>query len=70
MIHFSHYEKEVVRLDDHHYLLKLHYEKDDETELLIRVLSFGLNLKVIAPDSFREKLKDRIEKQIKLRTQR
>lgn len=66
-LHFSHLEKETERIDDS---LTLHYEKDDETELLIRVLSFGHMLKVISPDQFREKLKNRIEKQMQLRTQK
>lgn len=69
MLHFSHLEKETRRLDEKHYLLTLHYEKEDETELLIRVLSFGQMLKVISPDSFRERVMGRIQKQKKLRTQ-
>ena len=69
MLHFSHLEKETERIDEKHYRLTLHYEKDDETELLIRVLSFGPVLKVLSPNRFREKLKARIEKQMKLRTQ-
>ena len=69
MLHFSHLEKETERIDDRCYRLTLHYEKDDETELLIRVLSFGPVLKVVAPNRFRELLKNRIEKQMKLRTQ-
>lgn len=70
MLHFSHLEKETERIDDRHYRLTLHYEKDDETELLIRVLSFGHVLRVISPDQFKEKLKNRIEKQMQLRTQK
>lgn len=70
MLHFSHLEKETERIDDRHYRLTLHYEKDDETELLIRVLSFGHVLKVISPDQFKEKLKNRITKQMQLRTQK
>ena len=70
MFHFSHLEKETERIDDRHYRLTLHYEKDDETELLIRVLSFGHVLKVISPDQFKEKLKNRITKQMQLRTQK
>ena len=70
MLHFSHLEKETERIDEQRYRLTLHYEKDDETELLIRVLSFGPVLKVISPNRFREKLKARIEKQMKLRTQK
>lgn len=69
MLHFSHLEKETERIDEKRYLLTLRYEKDDETEMLIRVLSFGHLLKVVAPDSFRQRLVERIEKQRKLRTQ-
>jgi len=69
LFHFSHLEKETERLDDTHYRLTLRYEKDNETELLIRVLSFGHVLKVISPASFREKLKNRLQKQMQLRIQ-
>lgn len=68
LLHFSHFEKETKRLDEKHYQLILHYDKEDETELLIRVLSFGPMLKVLSPHSFIEKLKERLEKQAKLRT--
>ena len=70
MLHFSHLEKETERIDNRRYRLTLHYEKDDETELLIRVLSFGHVLKVVSPDQFKEKLKNRITKQMQLRTQK
>lgn len=70
MLHFSHLEKETERIDNRRYRLTLHYEKDDETELLIRVLSFGHVLKVVSPDQFKEKLKSRIRKQMQLRTQK
>jgi len=70
MLHFSHLEKETERIDNRRYRLTLHYEKDDETELLIRVLSFGHVLKVVSPDQFKEKLKNRIGKQMQLRTQK
>lgn len=60
LMHFSHLHKETVRLDDVHYKITLHYDKDDETEILIRVLSFGPMLKVISPESFIDKIKDRL----------
>lgn len=69
MLHFSHLEKETERLDENHYRLTLRYDMGDETEMLIRVLSFGPLLKVISPEHFRNKLHSRIEKQKKLRTQ-
>ena len=69
MLHFSHLDKETERIDDTHYKITLFYEKEDETELLIRVLSFGPVLKVVFPDDFVKKLTERLEKQKKLRIQ-
>ena len=69
MLHFSHLDKETERIDDTHYKITLFYEKEDETELLIRVLSFGPVLKVIFPDDFVKKLCERLEKQKNMRTQ-
>lgn len=69
MLHFSHLDKQTERLDDRRYKITLYYEREDETELLIRVLSFGPMLKVIFPDDFVKKLTERLEKQKKLRTQ-
>lgn len=63
MLHFSHLEKEAERLDDKHYRITLRYDKDDETEILIRILSFGPMIKVISPESFINQLKKRIYKQ-------
>lgn len=63
LLHFSHFEKETVRLDERSYQVTLRYEKDDETELLIRILSFGPMIKVIAPSNFIELVKKRLAKQ-------
>ena len=67
MLDFSHLEKETERIDDKHYRLTLRYEKEDETELLIRVLAYGPLLRVLSPDGFAAQLRERIEKQRKLR---
>lgn len=67
MLHFSHLEKETERMEGNRYRLTLRYEQDDETELLIRVLSFGPVLKVVSPEGFRKKLRNRIEKQMRTR---
>ena len=69
MLHFSHLDKETERIDDTHYKITLFYEREDETELLIRVLSFGPVLKVVFPDDFVKKLVERLEKQKNLRIQ-
>jgi len=66
MLHFSHFEKETRRLDDSRYSLKLRYMAEDESELVIRVLSFGPALKAVSPLDFVEKIKERLEKQRKL----
>ena len=64
MLHFSHLQKETERIGEKTYRLTLHYEKEDETELLIRVLSFGPVLKVLSPQKFREKLLHRLNRQL------
>ena len=63
MLHFSHFKKEAVRLDRDIYKLKINYCKDDETELLIRILSFGPTVKVIEPESFVNLIKERLNNQ-------
>ena len=65
LLHFSNLEKETEKLDAKHYRVTLHYEQEDETELLIRVLSFGPMLKVLEPESFVEQIRDRLQKQEK-----
>ena len=63
LLHFSHLEKETKRLDETHYQITLHYDKNDETEMLIRILSFGAVVRVTAPESFREKIRQRLSMQ-------
>ena len=63
VIDFSHLEKETKRLDETHYQITLHYDKSDETEILIRILSFGAVVRVTAPESFREKIQHRLSMQ-------
>ena len=68
MLHFSHFEKEAQRMGGNQYRLKLFFQREDETELVIRVLSFGPFLKVVEPENFRALVAERIEKQRKLRS--
>lgn len=46
--------------------VELWYDKPDETELLIRLLSFGAVIEIVSPPEFRRKAKERVEKQYKL----
>lgn len=66
MLHFSDVEKETQKTDERHYLFRISYYPEDETEMLIRVLSFGPMLRVISPDSFIKQIKERIKKQNEL----
>ena len=40
--------------------MTLHYDKEDETEILIRVLSFGPMLRVVKPVAFINLIKSRL----------
>ena len=61
LLHFSHFEKETRKLDDRLYQIKLRYDREDETELLIRVLSFGPVLEVKGPAEFIALIKERVD---------
>lgn len=60
MLQFSIYEKVTERLEDDTYRFVLTYEAEDEIDLLIKILSFGPNLKVVGPDSFVKQIKERL----------
>lgn len=64
MLHFSDLEKETERIDDKHYRITLNYKQGDETEILIRILSFGPVLKVIEPESMVSQIRERLERQM------
>ncbi len=60
LLHFAHFEKEATRLDANKYQIKIKYSSSDETEVLIRILSFGARIKVVAPQDFKERITERI----------
>ena len=66
LLHFSHLEKETRRLDEGTYRVTLKYDHQDETEMVIRILSFGPAIRVTEPESFISLLRERIEKQKQL----
>lgn len=69
MLHFANFEKETMQIGENQYQIKLTYNGDDETEVLIRVLSFGPMVKVIGPKAFTEQIKQRLINQNKLRAE-
>lgn len=63
MLHFAHFEKQAERTDEGRYILRLKYYENDETEIVIRVLSFGPYIKVMEPQSFVHFIKERLTSQ-------
>lgn len=66
LLHFSHLEKETKRLDEDRYRVTLRYNREDETEMVIRILSFGPVLRVVEPEHMIALLRRRVERQRQL----
>ena len=63
LLHFADCRKETSRLDSKHYQVILWYDPQDETEILIRILSFGQMIRVTSPESFIYLIKERVIRQ-------
>lgn len=63
MLHFAHFEKQAEKLDKKHYLVKIKYAQDDESEMVIRILSFGPMAQVLGSESFKKLVVEKLEKQ-------
>ena len=64
MLQFSYLAKKTVRTGENTYRMTLRYRQEDETELLIRSISFGPLMKVTEPDRFAALVRERIERQL------
>ena len=64
MLHFAHFEKRSEKLDDRRYKVTIYYDGQDETEMVIRILSFGPMVKVLEPDRMVYLIKARLRKQL------
>ena len=53
LLHFAHFEKRAERVGDH-YVLHVRFNRDDEPEMVIRVLSFGPMVEVLGSESFKK----------------
>lgn len=60
LLHFAHFEKQAERIGGQRYKVTIYYDKDDETEMVIRILSFGPMIKVTAPAHFINLIKERL----------
>ena len=47
-----------------HYLVKIKYAHDEESEMVIRILSFGPMVEVLEPEPFRKLVVEKLEKQL------
>ncbi len=63
MLQFSYLAKRTERISDKVFRMTLNYRQEDETELVIKIISFGPLVKVVEPDSFASLIKGRIERQ-------
>lgn len=63
LMHFAHFEKRTERVADDRYRVTVSYDGDDETELVIRLLSFGPMVKVTAPPRFVGLMRERLQSQ-------
>lgn len=63
MLQFANYEKSTRKLDDDTYECLIYYNKENETELLIEVLSFGPMIQVTGNETFLRLIKERLMRQ-------
>ena len=63
MLQFSYLAKRTERIGEKTFRMTLHYRQEDETELLIKIISFGPLVKVVEPDSFAVLIRERIDRQ-------
>lgn len=66
MLHFAHFKKQAEKVSDDRYIIRLEYDEKDETELVIRVLSFGPTIRAVASRDFVSQIKKRLETQRQL----
>ena len=65
LMHFAHFRKEAERIDALRYRVSIDYDLADETEMVIRILSFGPMVKVVSPDHFVDLIKERLRSQMR-----
>jgi len=63
MLQFSYLAKRTERIGEKTFRMTLNYRQEDETELLIKIISFGPLVKVVEPDGFATLIRERIERQ-------
>ncbi|MBR2651155.1 MAG: WYL domain-containing protein [Clostridia bacterium] len=64
MLHFAHFEKRAECIGERKYRLTVTYDRDDEAEMVIRILSFGPLVRVTEPERFVNLIKEKLKKQL------
>lgn len=63
LLHFAHFKKQTEKVGENRYKVTISYDRDDETEIVIRLLSFGPMIRVTGPEGFVELIKERLKDQ-------
>ncbi len=63
MLQFANYQKNTTKCPDGSYECKIYYNKSNETELLIEVLSFGPTVRVLGNEHFLSLIRERLQQQ-------
>lgn len=63
LMKFAHCKKQVEKTGDNTYHVELEYDKDEETDVVIQIMSFGTFISVLAPMAVKHEIKERIKKQ-------
>lgn len=60
---FAHFEKQVEKIHEELYRVEMKYDVDDETDVLIQMMSFGRFVKILGPERLKEEICKRYKKQ-------
>ena len=68
-MHFSNLKKRTTKIEENKYRMELEFSRDDETEMVIRLLQFGPVIKVLEPSYVVAEITRRIGMQLRLLSQ-
>ena len=66
MMKFSHYKKEIEKIGDDSYRIVLEYDREEETDVLIQLMSFGSYISVISPPIIKKEISRRLKRQMEI----
>lgn len=65
-MHFANLKKRTTKIDENKYRMELEFNRDDETEMVIRLLQFGPVIKVLEPNYIVGEIVKRLSMQLRL----